>query len=142
MSRWLFFPTQGSALTLDISGTFDLSFGVGARSTSPTITLPSGGISGLSYVGMRSDGPGGNAYGLSFVFNSTTNRNAFVSSYSSDFSQLTYHDTLNNFDMLTASGWSWDTTTSTTRVYLREDQWSNWQDVSQTLVGKTFTLQG
>ena len=142
MSRWLFFPTQGSALTLDISGTFNSTFGSGAKSTSPTITLPSSGISGLSYVGMRADGSGGNSYGLGFIFDSTTNRNAFVSSYPSDFSQLTYHDTLNDFDMLTASAWSWDTTASTTRAYLREDQWSNWQAVSQTLVGKTFTLQG
>jgi hypothetical protein len=145
MSRWLFFPTQGSALTLDISGTMTTIFGTGAVDPSPTITLPSGGITGITYIGIRGDGPGGDPYGITFIFNSGTNRNALVTAFPSNFAQLTWHDSYNNVDMITISGWVWDTTTHGTRAFVRGSQWSNWTGAGNSagdMVGKTFTLQG
>ena len=132
-----FIPAAAAGgLVWDISGTFDQSFGTGARDDDPTITLPSGGITGLLYVGSRQD----SSYGVAFVFNNNTNRDAFVSAYPSDFGQVTYRDTLNNTDVTTISGWSWNTGT-TGRAYIPTTNWTNWQTVSSSLIGVSYTLQ-
>jgi len=132
-----FIPAPASGgLVWDISGTFDASFGTGARDTSPTVTLPSGGITGLVNIGARQD----QSTGIRFFFDNNTNRNAFVASFPDDFAQLTYRDTLNNVDVTTNSGWSWDTGTSLA-AYIRLTEWSNWQTVSASLLGETYTLQ-
>ncbi len=139
MSRWLFFPTQGSAVTLDVSGTLSSQFGNGARDLSPTVTLPSGG-GGIDFVALRGDGTP--AWGVVLGFNSAADRTVFLASYPDDFAQLTWRDSLNNVDMTTTSGWSYETSNSS-RLYIRSDQWSNWTGASwPSLLNATFTLTG
>lgn len=139
MSRWLFFPTQGSALTLDISGTMTSQFGNGAVDPSPTITLPSGGIAGIDKIGIRHD----SGYGVVFLFNNQTNRDAFVAAFPADFAQLTWRDSYHNVDMLTISGWAWDTSVASNRLFVRSTQWSNWTGAPYVdVINQTFTLQG
>jgi hypothetical protein len=126
---------------LDISGTMTDGFGVGAVDPSPTITLPSGGITGLSSIGIRGD----SGYGVSFIFDNQTNRDAFVAAFPSNFAQLTWHDSYNNVDMITISGWVWDTSVLSNRLFVRSTQWSNWTGAGNSvgdMVDQTFTLQG
>ena len=140
--RWLFFPSTTSSLVIDMSGTLANRFGSGASTASLTVSEPSGGVTGLTGVAMRGDGPGGNAYGLTFFFSSSTNRSNFVTAYPTSSLQLTWNDSLNNVDMQTSATWSWDASSHSTRLFVREDQWSNWQSTSSSLQGETFTLEG
>ena len=133
-----FIPAAPAAgLVWDISGTLGTSFGLGARDSSPTITLPSGGFTGLSYIGIREDG----GLGLAFVFNNSTNRNAFVSAYPNDFAQVTWYDSVNQTNVITSSGWIWDISSNVSRAYLRTSQWANWATVGVGHVGASYTLQ-
>ena len=127
-------PT-GGAVNWDISGTFDLTTGNGTADADPVFTTPTSAFSGLLYIGVRQD----SNIGLFFNFDNNTNRNAFVSAYPDNFAQVTYEDSINNTQVVTSSGWVWDTSTSG-RAYLRTTQWTNWQTVSTSHTGATYTL--
>jgi hypothetical protein len=132
-----FIPAAGGTpVNWDISGTFDANFGQGALDNNPTITKPAGGLAGLVWVGIRQD----TSYGLTFTFDNSTNRIAFVSAYPSDFAQVTYRDTLNNVDVVTSSGWSWYFPMGT-RAVIQATDFSNWQSVASRPVGENYTIR-
>jgi len=132
-----FIPAPAAAgVNWDISGTYTGTFGNGALDSSPTVTEPSGGITGLLTVGVREN----SGIGLAFIFDNQTNRDAFVTAYPSDFAQVTYYDSLNATNVTTNSGWVWDTASNSSRAYLNTSEWSNWQTVSQSHVSATYTI--
>lgn len=131
-----FIPAAAAGGTWDISGSFDATFGSGGRDDDPNFVLPSSPFSGLQYIAARQDA----SIGLAFVFNTQSNRDAFVAAYPDNFGLVTYQDTLNNVAVTTISGWVWDTSIST-RAYLKTTEWTNWQTVSLLLVGQTYTLE-
>ena len=135
---WLYWPDSGSSTVWEISGAFDTSFGSGQRDNNPVFTTPGTSFTGLQYIGSRSDGTP--SFGLAFVFDNQTNRDAFVTAYGNDFATVTYTDTLDNTPRTTNPGWVWDTTASTTRAYLRGDQFDSWSGNLTALSGQTYTI--
>jgi hypothetical protein len=122
-----FIPAAGSAVILEISGDVDAVTSSLCQDISPT-ALPS--VTGLTSIQIRTD------YGLGFLFNNQTNRDNFVSAFSSG----TWAIVLNGDTGSAPPGWSYNLSVSTTRAYILPSDFSSFPSNFPYTVGDLYTI--
>jgi len=128
--RWLFFPTPVSGTVLSFTGTLTAaSSGPGTNTTNMTATplLPTG----ISSIQTRSDG-----FRLGFIFNNSTNRDAFVSAYPPGSHLWTL--TIDGDVGVSSSSWSYNTGIASNRAYVQS--FDSWPSNYLYTVGDSVTL--
>tara|TARA_R110000751_G_scaffold247623_3_gene347420 strand:- start:2484 stop:2951 length:468 start_codon:yes stop_codon:yes gene_type:complete len=120
---------QTAAVVASVSGSPVDTAVTGSMGTTTTGSLPTG-MSGMTFTP---------TLGVGFVFGSTAQRNTFVSNYPAGTGTF-YHgveDTLG----FTASGWSWNTSTSSTIAYISQADHEYWHsDDTRQNTSTVFTV--
>jgi hypothetical protein len=122
-----FIPAAKGAVILEISGDVDAVTATLCADGSPTAS-PS--VTGLTSIQIRTD------YGVGFLFNTQTNRDNFVSAYSSG----TWTVVLDGDTGTTSPGWSYNTGVVNTRAYILPSDFSSFPSNFPYTVGDLYTL--
>ena len=128
MSRWLFFPSPVSAVTLSFSGTVTTAGSWYSDSnnfsSSPTTnaTLLKAALGSI---------------GLRFYFANQTDRDAFETAYPSGVGEWSLEI---NGETVTTSSWSWNHSSGTTITDIRQNQWSPFLQNFPYTVGDSFNV--
>ena len=128
MSRWLFFPSPVSAVTLSFSGTVGNIYTFYADTTNFTSNPTTNAIrlrASLSAVGLR------------FFFANQTDRDAFETAYPSGVGEWSLEV---NGETVTTSSWSWNHSSGSTITDIRQSQWSPFLQNFPYTVGDSFNV--
>ena len=128
MSRWLFFPSPVSAVTLSFSGTVTNAGSWYADSNN----FSSSPTTGVTYIKAALAG-----IGLRFSFANQTDRDAFETAYPSGVGEWSLEV---NGETITTSSWSWNHSSGTTITDIRQNQWSPFLQNFPYTVGDSFNV--
>jgi hypothetical protein len=101
-------------------------------------------INNADYTGIPSDLSsmqirGGLGFGM--LWATQADRDAFMTSNNMVEGDGVWTFTLNGTTYTAAAGWTWDTGTSGSRLYIPQSNWGSWPDLGAVQVGWTFSAQ-